>query len=193
MFRFQSQELPLNLINTQEMKRGKLVDHLQSVGNLKLWIEEMNANQLLEGYCSHIWKDTEIARAWLEEALPVIRDFRALLRKGLEAIADHGALGEGWVASLEEALEKAPLTFKYSGSRLDAIPVEKGPPGLISVIAYQTLTLYAEGKLQSVRRCSNPKCIWLFMDSTGKRKWCSMKICGNRMKAERHKQSVPTK
>jgi predicted RNA-binding Zn ribbon-like protein len=192
MFRFQSQELPLNLINTQEMKRGKLVDHLLTADNLRLWIEEMKANQLLEGYCSHTWKDKEIIRTWLEEALPVIQDFRALLRRGLEAIADHGAPEEGWVARLEEALEQAPLTFKYTGTRLDAIPVDKGPHGLISVIAYQTLSLYSEGKLQSVCRCSNPKCIWLFMDSTGKRKWCSMKICGNRMKAVRHKKSAPT-
>lgn len=192
MFRFQSQELPLNLINTEEMKRGKLVDSLSSADNLKLWIQEMNANQLLEGYCSHTLKGLEVTREWLEEALPVIRDFRAMLRKGLEEMADHGVPEAGWVERLEAVLEKAPLIFKYAGSSLAAIPLEKGPLGLISVIAYQTLTLYAEGKLQSVRRCSNPKCIWLFMDSTGKRKWCSMKICGNRMKAERHKQSVPT-
>ncbi|HDR6823126.1 TPA: CGNR zinc finger domain-containing protein, partial [Bacillus thuringiensis] len=27
-----------------------------------------------------------------------------------------------------------------------------------------------------------PDCVLLFIDKSGKRKWCSMKICGNRKK-----------
>jgi predicted RNA-binding Zn ribbon-like protein len=38
-----------------------------------------------------------------------------------------------------------------------------------------------------LRRCAAPECDWLFLDRSkrGNRRWCDMKICGNRAKARR--------
>jgi len=43
--------------------------------------------------------------------------------------------------------------------------------------------------IESVRACDNPECRWLFLDTSKNhtRRWCDMKICGNRMKARRFK------
>jgi predicted RNA-binding Zn ribbon-like protein len=40
-----------------------------------------------------------------------------------------------------------------------------------------------------VRACNNPECRWLFLDTSKNhtRRWCDMKVCGNRMKARRFK------
>jgi predicted RNA-binding Zn ribbon-like protein len=40
-----------------------------------------------------------------------------------------------------------------------------------------------------VRACDNPECRWLFLDTSKNhtRRWCDMKVCGNRMKARRFK------
>ena len=40
-----------------------------------------------------------------------------------------------------------------------------------------------------VRACGNPECRWLFLDTSKNhtRRWCDMKLCGNRMKARRFK------
>ncbi len=45
--------------------------------------------------------------------------------------------------------------------------------------------------VQLVRACANPECRWLFMDTSKNhtRRWCDMKLCGNRMKARRFKAS----
>lgn len=42
---------------------------------------------------------------------------------------------------------------------------------------------------QRVRACANLECRWLFLDTTKNhtRRWCDMKICGNRMKVRRFK------
>lgn len=42
---------------------------------------------------------------------------------------------------------------------------------------------------QRVRACDNPECRWLFFDTSKNhtRRWCDMKVCGNRMKARRFK------
>jgi predicted RNA-binding Zn ribbon-like protein len=44
-----------------------------------------------------------------------------------------------------------------------------------------------------VRACNNPKCRWLFLDTSKNhsRRWCDMRICGNRMKARRFKAQHP--
>ena len=39
-----------------------------------------------------------------------------------------------------------------------------------------------------MRKCANPDCPFWFLDTTrsGTRRWCSMTVCGNRLKARRH-------
>jgi predicted RNA-binding Zn ribbon-like protein len=43
--------------------------------------------------------------------------------------------------------------------------------------------------LSRVRECDGFNCGWLFIDTSkaGRRRWCSMDICGNRAKVERHR------
>ena len=36
-----------------------------------------------------------------------------------------------------------------------------------------------------VRACPGGGCGWLFLDRTGRRRWCTMATCGNRSKAKR--------
>lgn len=36
-----------------------------------------------------------------------------------------------------------------------------------------------------VRRCPGHRCGWLFFDTTGRRRWCSMELCGARAKMRR--------
>lgn len=43
--------------------------------------------------------------------------------------------------------------------------------------------------LERVRSCPGEDCGWLFLDTSkaGRRRWCSMAICGNRLKTKRHR------
>ena len=52
----------------------------------------------------------------------------------------------------------------------------------LSVEAFFTLSR------ERLRSC--PRCGWLFLDTSrgGKRRWCSMRICGNREKVSRHRE-----
>jgi len=51
--------------------------------------------------------------------------------------------------------------------------------------------------LTRVRSCPGHECGWLFLDASGRRKWCSMQSCGNRAKvasfARRHQAGERTK
>jgi predicted RNA-binding Zn ribbon-like protein len=40
-------------------------------------------------------------------------------------------------------------------------------------------------RLERVRMCPGNNCGWLFVDTSGRRRWCSMQVCGSRAKMRR--------
>ena len=55
-------------------------------------------------------------------------------------------------------------------------------------LAVRSLLRLLDEHPRRVRNCANPDCPFWFLDTTrsGTRRWCSMTICGNRLKARRH-------
>jgi predicted RNA-binding Zn ribbon-like protein len=56
-------------------------------------------------------------------------------------------------------------------------------------LALSAADLMTSDAVDRVRACDNPECRWLFLDTSKNhsRRWCEMKLCGNRMKARRFK------
>jgi predicted RNA-binding Zn ribbon-like protein len=54
-------------------------------------------------------------------------------------------------------------------------------------VARAAADLLASSDVALVRACSSPTCQWLFLDTSKNhhRRWCSMKLCGNRTKARK--------
>jgi predicted RNA-binding Zn ribbon-like protein len=57
------------------------------------------------------------------------------------------------------------------------------------MLSLRVAELMTSGEMQMLRSCGNDECRWLFLDTSKNhtRRWCDMKICGNRMKARRFK------
>lgn len=55
------------------------------------------------------------------------------------------------------------------------------------VLAQAALDLLLSPEVKRVRACEADTCRWLFLDTSKNhmRRWCKMKVCGNRMKARR--------
>lgn len=65
-----------------------------------------------------------------------------------------------------------------------------GDPSVVrAVLAWDTLERERPGRL---RPCANSECRLFFVDRSraGTGRWCSMAVCGNRMKARRHHSRV---
>ena len=45
--------------------------------------------------------------------------------------------------------------------------------------------LHDPAKLARIRICPGRNCGWLFLDTSGRRRWCSMDVCGSRAKMRR--------
>jgi predicted RNA-binding Zn ribbon-like protein len=62
------------------------------------------------------------------------------------------------------------------------------PEQIIGPIALSAVQLLTSDKVAAVRECAADDCAWLFLDESRNRtrRWCDMKVCGNRQKARRY-------
>jgi predicted RNA-binding Zn ribbon-like protein len=60
------------------------------------------------------------------------------------------------------------------------------PRAVRFAVAVDAVALLADpARLARVHRCPGPSCGWLFLDTSGRRRWCSMSTCGSRVKMRR--------
>jgi|SRR5437899_271436 len=90
--------------------------------------------------------------------------------------------------------EQVPLAFKRSriasaGDRY-VLRVDSSSDDLLSPLApviKSAIDLLTSSAIDRVRTCAADTCEWLFLDTTKNRtrRWCDMKVCGNREKVRR--------
>lgn len=169
----------LDLVNTEVVRRGERHNLLISEEDMYEWL------QVIKDY---LFMDKTLLlsiKPRMQQVLSSILEMRTVLRNGFEEIADGQPIQKGFIAFLEEKIEKAPFTFKLIDQMMIPRPVGEIEDILLSYIAFDALNLIGNKKLAFLKHCANPDCVLLFIDESGRRKWCSMKICGNRKKVER--------
>jgi predicted RNA-binding Zn ribbon-like protein len=76
-----------------------------------------------------------------------------------------------------------------NGTRPGLAPARwRDPDAVTAFLAMLSIEAFFGLPRERVRSC--PRCGWLFLDTSrgGKRRWCSMRICGNREKVSRHRE-----
>jgi predicted RNA-binding Zn ribbon-like protein len=66
------------------------------------------------------------------------------------------------------------------------------PRGALALLAADAAELLGTGLRERLRICPGPGCRGRFLDDSpaGRRRWCSMAVCGNRSKAAIHRQAA---
>jgi predicted RNA-binding Zn ribbon-like protein len=74
------------------------------------------------------------------------------------------------------------------GWRLEFAPGREDRAAALVPVARSAALLITEGRAAAVKRCENPRCVLFFRDDSRgrRRRWCSMAVCGNRMKVAAH-------
>ena len=173
--------LAVDLVNTEEIRRGIQQNYIDTADDFSVWL----TYEELAGAISKEQLPFEVA-VWSSEAMERVHELRAEVRDNLE----HGAKGDRvdpqFVGRLEAYIEQAPFTMKLHDGRVVSVPVGDPVEKLCSLVAAEVLRLIGDGQMAHIRKCENPNCLFMFVDTTGRRKWCSMKRCGNRAKVTRH-------
>lgn len=121
-------------------------------------------------------------------------EFRETLRDVLEANAGHGDAPAAR-RRLDEIAARVPMRVQIGGharlepERGDGI---EGAIGRLLAIAYEA---ELDGSWRRLKVCRSDTCRWAFYDSSRNRSgsWCSMAICGNRMKGRAFRRRRPAR
>src|SRR3954447_17573303 len=88
------------------------------------------------------------------------------------------------MSNYAEAVERASLQAGEDFYRLDW--PGRDPRAIRYAVAADALALLQDpGRLERVSRCPGRGCGWLFLNTSGRRRWCSMSTCGSREKMRR--------
>jgi predicted RNA-binding Zn ribbon-like protein len=179
----------LDFVNTKFILGGDPVDRLETYPDLLDWLR---AASLLDG-----GKAEAAARAWDgHEALHRARKLRQTLHDAAAQLSKSGSCPPAAVRALNGLLEAAPGTWRLSpseaGFQLAYEAAPKKAAQLLEPLARSAARFLAEADLRRVKKCGNDRCVLYFYDATKNqaRRWCSMALCGNRMKAAAHYQRM---
>jgi predicted RNA-binding Zn ribbon-like protein len=130
-----------------------------------------------------------------ERATEAVRELREATANALYAAAEGSAplpTDLRWLAQhFQSARQRQELIWSPSGEgskfawEWGSSQTEADLP--VWILSLQTSALLTSDELSRLRACSSETCRWLFLDTSKNhtRRWCDMKICGNRMKARR--------
>ena len=111
------------------------------------------------------------------------------LRRALYAACTDSTADAAWEAVAVEwraAASRAVLSRADAPGRRWSIAPDAGLERPVLELAREAADLLARTDLRRVKACPGTHCGWLFLDPSGRRRWCSMEVCGNRAKARRH-------
>jgi len=181
-FLFVGNELILDFVNTRPVHDGEATELLPDFASLVRWFRAagiLNEHQA-----------DELAKKWAEStagkrAVEQMRQWRERLRKQLIAWEEGGSVHPAMVEEVNQLMAEHPMRFRLSSKKKPTTELwfePHQPEDLFAPLAHSVATLVAEVDRNRVRKCG--QCVLHFHDTSkkGTRRWCSMQLCGNRLK-----------
>ena len=182
-FLFVGNELVLDFLNTRPLLEGKPVELLTDFATLLRWFEAADVlNPQQFSRLQRTWRETAKAQKTTES----MRDLRENLRREIFAWERGEPLRPSTIANLNTMMAAHPmrtrLTTHQRAYSTDLWFELREPEGLFAPLAHSAVKLFSEVDRKRVRKCD--QCVLHFHDTSkkGTRRWCSMQLCGNRLK-----------
>ena len=168
--------------------RARLVEAFANTVDVELGTEDLDTPARLATWLADhelLPPATRIAPADHDLALRLRGGIRESL--GLHADTPDPAL----VTAADQALHELPLRATAGPDARTALtPSPELPPvrRALATIAIAWTELGTTGDIARLKRCAEHSCAWVFWDTSKNRsrRWCAMRVCGNRTKARRY-------
>jgi len=182
-FLFVGNHLALDFLNTRPVLAEGPQELLPDVDALVRWLVASGMLTWQKGKAlAKKWKDTPQAAVFLRELLK----FRERLRAMVVRQEAGFSVSDAFIAELNSLLKQYPsrIALQRKGEKLDldaAFETEK-PNDVWAPIATAVAELLSNSPPARLRKCE--ACVVHFLDTSkkGSRRWCSMNICGNKIK-----------
>lgn len=154
-----------------------------------LLLDLLNTTPVVDGAPRDELADAEAGRRWLtEHDQPATYDeWRAVVdaRSTLQDVVRRSGSPAPLASFVAGVRYQAVFDGTGVGWRLEA--PEGRTAAALAVLTWDALRVGSPGRL---RPCANPECRRFLIDHSkpNSARWCSMALCGNRMKARRHYQ-----
>jgi predicted RNA-binding Zn ribbon-like protein len=188
-FLFVGNHLALDFLNTRPVLADGPKELLPDVDALVRWLVASGVLPRQDGKTlARKWRDMPQAALFLRELLK----FRERLRAIVVRQEAGFSVSTAFIAELNLLLKQHPsvIALQRKGEKLDldaAFKPEK-PTDLWAPIAIAVAELLSDVSPGRLRKCE--ACIVHFLDASkkGSRRWCSMNICGNKIKVAAYQQ-----
>lgn len=162
---------------------GEEREYLATYAHLVVWARDAG---LVDDAAAADLRDKAVAEPRVaERQLRRARSLRRVLYRACAAPDDLAA----WNTVGREARAAAAHAELHHGrppGHRWSVSAEAGLARPVLEVAREAGALLATTELGDVRQCPGSGCGWLFVDRTGRRRWCTMEVCGNRAKVRRH-------
>lgn len=196
-FLFVGNQLALDLLNTRPILSEGPKEFLTDPDALVRWLIAAAVLTSLKGKkLAAKWSSTPAAGAFLKE----LRAFRERLRAAVLRQEAGLQIPEKFVAEVNSLLgrHRSAYSLRRSGRTLtrETIFEPETPSDAWAPVATAVAELLSEVPASRVRKCES--CVVHFHDTSkkGSRRWCSMNICGNKVKVaayqRRNKVRLPS-
>jgi predicted RNA-binding Zn ribbon-like protein len=181
----------LDLVNMLDwrFREGGTEERLQSYNDLVDFAAQ--SGLLTSRQARHLKRGTSAYAG--NRVLEEVRELREALADLIYSGLDRRNASDASLKTLEKYFQAAHAQAQLvsDGARLrwDWVSAETKAQFPLWALARAASGLMLSENIEKVRACGNPACRWLFLDTSKNhsRRWCEMKICGNRMKARRFK------
>ncbi len=184
-FLFVGNHLALDFLNTRLILESEPKEFLSNAAALERWL-------IASGIVASP-RNRAMLRAWRgsrkrEAFVKKLIAFRERLRAAIQRTESGLLPADTFLAELDVLLQKYPqrTRVRKEGSRvvLDVWFEPRRPEDVWVPIAAAAAELLTKVEPSRIRQCESESCVIHFYDTSkkGSRRWCSMNICGNRLK-----------
>jgi predicted RNA-binding Zn ribbon-like protein len=173
----------LDLLNTKPVLADGPTELLPDLRALERWLIASGTVTSAKAKATlRSWRNSTEAAAFLQQLIA----FRERLMEAVLRIESRLTPAEAFLAEVNSLLLQHPLPallHKRDGKVIRETSFELSRPAdLWAPIADATADLLAETESSRIRKCES--CVVHFFDTSkkGSRRWCSMNICGNKLK-----------
>ncbi len=184
------ERLCLDFTNSTPYHFNLDADHLNTYADLLSWC--LDVDLLREDEVQHLLAAAELqpeaAAAAYQKAIALREAIYAILaaisHDQPPAAHDLNTLN----TSLAEAMAHMQIVPRDGGYGWAWVGGEDDLARMLWPVAWSAGELLMSGDVRQIRICDGHECEWLFLDTSRNhsRRWCDMKVCGNRAKAKRH-------
>lgn len=183
-FLFVGNHLALDFLNTRPVQDGQPMELLGDFAALLRWFQAAGLLEPREvAGLDRQWGQSARARHNLEDLLRL----RERLRKVVLAWEEGRTVQDSTIDELNRLMAAYPMRARLT-KRNGKEPVTElyfkpqSPEDLFAPLAHAAAMLFADTNRDRVRKCD--QCVLHFVDTSkkGTRRWCSMQLCGNRLK-----------